>query len=138
MDRCIDAEFFKMVSKGPLSDPVHWWDNWHVMKQLFDATLLLHTSQLASFKDAIHRREKFQKVVIFGSQKSKTSCNAKFGGFHLHFLVVPFVYPFYNRMTALKVVESTFWNPAELLFNFHIISRYFEMFCYLKYLLTSF
>ena len=44
-DRCIDAEFFKMVSKGPLSDPVHWWDNWHVMKQLFDATLLLHTSQ---------------------------------------------------------------------------------------------
>ena len=34
-----------MVSKGPLSDPVHWWDNWHVMKQLFDATLLLHTSQ---------------------------------------------------------------------------------------------
>ena len=84
-------------------------------------------ASLASFKDAIHRREKFQKVVIFGSQKSKTSCNAKCGRFHLHLLVVPLNYQFCNRMYILKYCWTIF---------FYVISRCFEMFCYLKYLLT--
>ena len=39
---------------------------------------------------------------------------AYLGGFHLHLFVFPFVYQFYTRMTAW--VESTFLNPAELLF----------------------
>ena len=33
------------------------------------------------------------------------------------FLVYPFIYQFYTRITAL--VESTFWNPVELPYSLH-------------------
>ena len=48
-------------------------------------------------------------------------------GFHLHLFDFPFVYQFYFRMTTL--VESTCWNPAEV-----IISNDFKMFDKVYYL----
>ena len=39
--------------------------------------------------------------------------DGSYGGFHIHLLVLPFVYQFYTRMTTL--VESTFWNLAEII-----------------------
>ena len=51
------------------------------------------------------------------------------GEFHLHFLVFTFVYQFYTRMTALGLVESTFWNPA-LLFIFIAFHNDLKIFWY--------
>ena len=47
-------------------------------------------------------------------------------GFHLHLLVYPFIYWFNTKITAL--VESTFWNPAEL-FIFISFHNHFKLFC---------
>ena len=125
-DRCIDAEFFKMVSKGPLSDPVHWWDNWHVMKQLFDATLLLHTSQLYIGERNSRRlsslgHKNLKDHAMWWIPSTPFGCS----------FCLPVLY-LNDCLSWVNILKSC-WT-----INFNILSKYFKMVCYLnnRHLLT--
>ena len=56
--------------------------------------------------------------------------------------VVDFIYTFWLSLLSTSSilewlpVESTFWDTVELLISMPFQDTYFEMFCYLKYLLT--